>query len=55
MSGEGEKAAPIANAEMTNWKIVSPYRIYFRHALNSAVPMTVLYSVSTLSVHARDI
>lgn len=40
-----EKAAPIPGAEMTKWKIVSPYRIYFRHAINSAVPMTLIYSV----------
>lgn len=40
-----QKAAPIPGAEMTKWKLVSPYKIYFRHALNSAIPATLVYSV----------
>lgn len=39
-----EKAAPIHGAEMTKWTIGSPYRVYFRHALNSGVAVTLTYS-----------
>lgn len=44
--GITEPAAPVVGAEVTNWKIVSPYKIYFRHALNSSIPLTLTYSVS---------
>ena len=46
--GITEPAAPVHGAEVTNWKVVSPYKIYFRHALNSSIPLTLTYSVSTL-------
>lgn len=45
-----EKAAPIHGAEVTKWTVASPYRIYFRHAMNSAVPLTVVYSFSACFV-----
>lgn len=53
VQAEGEKAAPIHGAEMTKWTLASPYRIYFRHALNNAIPLTVVYSMMSGYSEAR--
>lgn len=47
--GSDGRGAPIHGVEITSQKIVSPYRLYFKHALGTALPVTFSYSLSTFA------